>query len=75
MSTEILEDICDSIQSHPNIYRREARYKRHDHIKQIQSEWKVVFKDTRSMCKGLHKVFKTVVKDISKYLQTLGESG
>ena len=27
------------------------------------------------MGKGLHKVFKTTVKDISKYLPPLGESG
>ena len=27
------------------------------------------------MGKGLHKVFKTVVKEISQYLPTLGESG
>ena len=26
------------------------------------------------MVNGLHKVFKTVVKDISRYLPTLGES-
>ena len=27
------------------------------------------------MGKGLHKVFKTVVEEISQYLPTLGESG
>ena len=37
MSTEILEDIRDRSQSHPIINRRDARYKIHDSIKQIQS--------------------------------------
>ena len=34
ISTEILEDICDGIQSHPNVNIREARSKIRDHIKQ-----------------------------------------
>ena len=29
----------------------------------------------KNMGKGLHKVFKTVVKEIWQYLPTLGESG
>ena len=33
ISMEMLEDICDVSQSHPNINRREARYRIHDHIK------------------------------------------
>ena len=37
--TEMLEDIHDGSQSHPNINRREANYKIRDHIKQIQLEW------------------------------------
>ena len=36
MSMDMLEDICDSSQSHPSINRREARYKIRDHIKQGQ---------------------------------------
>ena len=36
ISTEMLEDIRDGSQTHPNINRREARYKIRDHIKQIQ---------------------------------------
>ena len=32
-------------------------------------------KSTQNMGKGLHKVFKTVVKDISQNLPPLGESG
>ena len=64
MSMEILEDICNGSQSHPNFNRREARYKVRDHIKQIQLECKGTLKATRNMGKVLHKVFKTVVKDI-----------
>ena len=33
MSTEMLEDICDSIQPHQSVNRREAHYKISDHIK------------------------------------------
>ena len=40
ISTEMLEDIRDRSQTHPNVNRREARYKISDCIKQIQSEWK-----------------------------------
>ena len=34
ISTEILEYICDRSQSHPNVNRRESRYKIRDCIKQ-----------------------------------------
>ena len=42
---------------------------------QRQSEWKVALKATRIMVKGLHKVFSTLVKQISQELTPLGESG
>ena len=35
-----------------------------DCIRQRQSKWKVALKATRNMGKGLHKLFKTVVKEI-----------
>ena len=38
VSTEMLEDIRDISQFHPNVNRREARYKIRDRIKQIQLE-------------------------------------
>ena len=75
MSTEMLEDICDRIQSHPNVNRREARYKRCDSIKQRQLEWNGALKTTQNMGKGLNKVFKTVVKEILEDLPPLGEYG
>ena len=34
MYTEMLEEIRDGSQSHPNVNRIEARYKIHDHLKQ-----------------------------------------
>ena len=62
ISTEMLEEICDGSQTHPNGNRREAPYKIRHCIRKRQSEWKVVLKSTRSVGKGLHKVFSTVVK-------------
>ena len=64
ISTEMLEDIRDGSQFHPNVNQREARYKIRDCIRQRQLELKVALKYTQNMGKSLHKVFKTVVKDI-----------
>ena len=69
----MLEDIRDGSQTHPNVNKREARYKIRDRIRQRQSECKLALKATQSMGKGLHKLFSTVVKDISKELTPLGE--
>ena len=38
--TEMLEDIRDGIQTHPNVNRRETRYKIRDCIRQRQLEQK-----------------------------------
>ena len=46
ISTEMLEDICDGSQTHPNVNIREARYKIRDRIRQRQSEWKGALKST-----------------------------
>ena len=48
---EMLEDICDGSQTYLNVNKREARYKIRDRVRQKQSEWKGVIKDTRSMGK------------------------
>ena len=40
-----------------------------------KSEWKGALKAMKNLGKGLHKVFKTVVKYIPQYLPPLGESG
>ena len=60
---------------HRIVNKREAGYKIFDSIKRIQTERKWSLKATQNMGKGLHKVFKTVVKEISQDLPTLGESG
>ena len=46
ISTEMLEDICDGSQTHPNVNIREARYKIRDRIRQRQLEWKGELKST-----------------------------
>ena len=75
MSTEMLEDICVVSESHPSINRRESRYKIRDHIKRRQLEWKGALKATQNMGNVLHKAFRTMVKENSQYLPTLGEYG
>ena len=75
ISTEMLEDIHDGSQTHLKVNKREARCKICNHIKQRQSELKGALKARQSTGKGLHKVFSTVVKEISQELATLGESG
>ena len=46
ISTKMLEDVRDESQTHPNVNRREARYKIRDCIRQSQSELKLVLKAT-----------------------------
>ena len=74
ISTEMLERVSDRSQSHPNVNIRESCYRICDRIRQRQSEWKEALKSTRSTGKGLHKLFSTVVKEISLELKYLGES-
>ena len=61
---EMLEDIRDGSQSHPNANKRESHYKIRDRIRQRQREGKGALKATKNMSKGLIKVFKTAVKQI-----------
>ena len=75
ISKQMLADICDGSPTHPNVNRIEACYKLRDIIRQRQSEWKGALKATQIIGKCLRKVFKTVVKEISQYLTSLGESG
>ena len=75
ISTEMLENIRDESQSHPNVNRREARYKIRGSISQRQSKYKGALKDTQNLGNGLHKLFRTVVKEISQDFPPLGESG
>ena len=75
LSTEMLEDICDSSQYHPIINSREARYKIHDHIKRSQLEYKGDLLYTQNMGKGLHKLFKAAVNEILQVFPIFCESG
>ena len=75
ISTEILEGIRDRSQTHPNVNKREARYKIRYLVRHKELQWKGALKATQSMGKGLQKVFSTIVKEISQELATLGESG
>ena len=75
ISAEMLEDIRDGSHTHPNVKRREVSYKISEYIRQRQLEWKGALKATWSMGKGLHKVFSTIVKQISQKMTPLGESG
>ena len=70
--SEMLEDIHGGSQNHPDVNRREARYKIRDRIRKIQLEWKGALKATQSTGKVLHKVFKTVVKDTFARIDTFG---
>ena len=63
----MLEDIRDGSQTHPKVDKRDAHYKIRDRVRQRQSEWQGALKAMQSMGKGLHKVFSTVVKEISQY--------
>ena len=38
ISTEMLKDIPDGSQTHPNVNKKEARYKIRDRVRQKQSE-------------------------------------
>ena len=64
ISTEMLEDIHDGSQTHPNVNRREAHCNIRYLINQGQSEFKGALKSTLRMVKGSHKLFKNVVKEI-----------
>ena len=57
-----------------SLNRRESRYKIRDCNMQIQSEWKGELKATQNMGKGLQKILKTIVKNISQYLPPVEES-
>ena len=74
ISTEMLEYIRDGSQTHLNVNKREAHYKICDRVRKKELQWKGALKATQSMGKCLHKVFSTIVKEISQELADLGES-
>ena len=75
ISTETLHDIRDGNQTHPERNKREARMAIHDCTKQKKSQWKGELRATHKMGKGLHRVFSTIVSEISQELTNFGESG
>ena len=52
-----------------------ARLKIRDRIKQKTFYWKGSLRATHKTGKGLHKVFSTIVKEISQEMANFGESG
>ena len=66
MSMDMLKDIHDRSHYHPSINGRYERYNIHDHIKQIPPEWKGALLSMRKMGKGLQKLFKAVVNELSE---------
>ena len=75
INTETSHDIRDGNQTYPNIDKREARLKIRDRIKQKKLQWKGVLRATYKMGIGLHKLFSTIVSEISQELTNFGESG
>ena len=75
ISTKTLHSIRDGNQTHPNIDKREARLKIHDRNKQKKSQRKLALRATHKMGNGLHRVFSTIVLEISQELTNFEESG
>ena len=75
ISTETLHDIRDGNQTHPKIDKREAQLAIRDSIKQEKSQRKGALRATHKIGKGLHRVFSTIVSEISQELTNFGESG
>ena len=75
ISTATLHDIRDGNQTHPKINKREARMAIRDRIKQKKSKWKGALRATHKMGKGLHRVFSTIVSEISQEMTNFGETG
>ena len=74
ISTETLHGIRDRNQTHSKIDKREARIAMRDRIKQKKSQWKGALRATHKMGKVLHRVFSTIVSDISQEMANFGES-
>ena len=52
----------------------EARLEIRDSIKQKKLQWKGALRATHKMGKGLHRLFSTIVSEISQELTNFGES-
>ena len=69
------EDIRDGNYVHPNINARYSRFKIRFGIRQVHSKWKGAEISSKMMGKGLHSVFKAIVKELNNSLPDLAESG
>ena len=72
ITMETLYDIRDGNQTHPIIDKREAHLSIRDRIKQNKLQWKGALRATHKMGKGLHRVFNTIVSEISQELTNFG---
>ena len=75
MSADILTDNIEGSQYHLIINMRDAQYKIRDRIKQRQAERKEALLSAQNRGKGLHKVFKGVVNELSESITIMKESG
>ena len=75
ISMETLHDISDGNQTHHSIDKREALMAIRDRIKQKKLQWKGALRATQKMGKGLHRVFSTIVSEISQELTNFRETG
>ena len=75
VSTEPLHDIRDVNQTHPSIDKRTARLAISDRINQNKLQRKGALRATHKMGKDLHRLFSTIVSEISQELTNFGESG
>ena len=62
------EDIRDGNYVHPNIHARYSRFKIRDGIRHVHSKWKGAEISSKMMGKGLHSVFKAIVKELNNSL-------
>ena len=72
ISTEALHDIRDGNQTHPKIDKREARLAIHDRILKKKSQWKGALRATHKMGKVLHRLFSTIISEISQEFTNFG---
>ena len=68
LTKETLHDICAGNQTHLKINKREARLKIRDLVKQNKFQWKGALIAMHKMGNVLHRVFSTIVSEISQEL-------
>ena len=74
ISTETLHAIQNGNKTHPKIDKRGACLAIRFSFKQKKSQWKGALRATHKMGKGLHRVFSTILSEISQELTNFGET-